>query len=149
MQSLLPSEQMLPAPQTASMADLLTLLALMREDKAEMKAEMKQQNDELKAELEKLREEGRPRTAQETISEERLELLQTRLHALSSARLLTDDQLNTAEDIVADCIEAMAKIPKVPITVHAVDQTLTMVVLSERLAVDSVLARQLRRKLNI
>ena len=72
-----------------------------------------------------------------------------RLQALHTAELLTDAEMHAAEDVIVDCIEVRAKTPGAPAAVQAVDQALTMVVLSERLAGDAAFARQLRRKLRL
>jgi len=140
------------------------MIRFMREERAEMEAKLeKQQLDteatlatqrkEADAKLEKqreetesLREQARIRTASEAISEEQLEALQSRLVALNEAKLLTDEESDTAEDITIDCLELLAKAPMTTLENPAVDKVRTMIVLSEKVAADRAFARQLRRK---
>ena len=79
----------------------------------------------------------------EAIAAEQLEMLQVRLQAMHTAKLLTEDELDSLEDTIADCIEIL---PTADVKDRAVEQTLRMVLLSERMQVDGSLARQLRRK---
>ena len=110
-----------------------------REAKIEAKLEAKWE-DRLRQEVER----AKPQAASEAISAEQLEALQARLQAMhSKAKLLTEEELGNLEDTIADCIEVM---PTADVKDHAVDQTLRMVLLSERMQVDGSFARQLRRK---
>ena len=111
-----------------------------KRDKAELKAEME-------AKLEKLREQARIRTASEAIGEEELVALQSRLVALHEAKLLTDEESDTAEDITIDCLELLAKAPMTTLEHPTVDKVRTMLVLSEKVAADRAFARQLQRKM--
>jgi chromosome segregation ATPase len=141
-------------------------------DRAEMDAKleakdakMQAQLDEQRAEIDKLREQAfesklreqtmeaklreqaleakMPQPASETISEDRLEALQTRVHALHTAELLTAEELDTIEDIIADLIEAM---PTMLASHSTAERVLKMVLLSEKMAVDGSFARQLRTR---
>ena len=85
----------------------------------------------------------KPQPALEAFSDAQLEELTDRLHALHEAKLLSDEDLCCLEDIVADCIEVW---PTADIQERSVDKTLRMMRLSQQLAVDAALARQLRRK---
>jgi hypothetical protein len=85
----------------------------------------------------------RVRTASEVISEAQLATLQSRLQALRDAQLLTEDEVYTVEDAVADCVELM---PATASTVPAVDNMVRIIALSERITADGSFARQLRRK---
>ena len=132
------------------------LLQLANAEKEALRQEVEREREraertrqETQAEMERLREASRPRTAEEACSDEQLEAVQSRLQALHTAELLTDAELHAAEDVIVDCIEVRAKTPGAPAAVQAVDQALTMVVLSERLASDAAFARQLRRKLRL
>ena len=50
------------------------------------------------------------------------------------------------EDISIDCLELLVKAPMATVENPVVDKVLTMILLSERVAVDRTFARQLRRK---
>ena len=109
-------------------------------------AKMDAREDRLRQELERAKHEldrSKPQAAVEAISAEQLEVLQARLHAMHTAKLLTEDELGCLEDTIADCIEFL---PTADVKDRAVEQTLRMVLLSERMQVDGSLARQLRRK---
>ena len=131
-------------------------LQLQRDHDAKVRAEMeaklqaqKQADAKLerqREETESLREQARVRTAAEAISEEQLEALQSRLVALHEAKLLTDEESDTAEDITIDCLELLGKAPMTTLENPAVDKVRTMIVLSEKVAADRAFARQLRRK---
>ena len=126
-----------------------TLERQRREAEATLEAQRKEAAAKLETEheeTEKLREQTRIRTASEAISEEQLEALQSRLVALHEAKLLTDEESDTAEDITIDCLELLAKAPMTTLENPAVDKVRTMIVLSEKVAADRAFARQLRRK---
>ena len=63
--------------------------------------------------------------------------------ALHEARLLTDEELARLEDVVVDCIEVL---PAAFAADTGVAKVLRMVLVSERVASDRALARQLRRR---
>ena len=112
-------------------------------DRAQLRADAKAERLEFESKLERQLLEAKPQAAAEAISTEQLEALQARLHAMHTAKLLTEEELGNLEDTIADCIEVM---PTADVKDHAVDQTLRMVLLSERMQVDGSFARQLRRK---
>ena len=125
-------------------------LMLDREDK--LRQDMLDREDRLRHDADKLREEAaeargraemQPKLAVEAISDEQLAALQARLQSLHTARLLTDDELYSIEDTIADCVEVRST---APVTAPAVGQVLKMLSLSESIAVDGSLAGQLRRK---
>jgi len=123
--------------------------AKLEAQRKEADATLEKQRDEtgkLHDETESLREQARVRTAAEAISEEQLEALQSRLVALHEAKLLTDEESDTAEDITIDCLELLAKAPMTTLENPAVDKVRTMIVLSEKVAADRAFARQLKRK---
>ena len=124
---------------TRSKADLEVKLEALRK---EADAKLEKQHEE----TEKLREQARIRTASEAIGEEELVALQSRLVALHEAKLLTDEESDTAEDIIIDCLELLAKAPMTTLEHPTVDRVRTMIVLSEKAAADRAFARQLRRK---
>ena len=84
----------------------------------------------------------KPQLACEALSEAQLEALQVRLQALHDSKLLSSEELDCLEDIVADCIVALATDD-----VHhkEVAKMIEMVALSEKMQVDRSIARQLRR----
>ena len=109
-------------------------------EKAGLRAEMQQQ-------LEQIREEMKPVAA---ISEQQLTALQARIEKLHAAKLLTDDELYSLEDIVADFLELKSSLGVVTLaaimTSEGAGKALKLVGLSEGLAADGACARQLRRK---
>ena len=119
-----------------------------REDRLRQEVEAAKQVREcqLREEVERAKQEverARPQAADEAIFAEQLEALQARLQAMHTAKLLAEEELGSLEDTIADCIEVL---PTADVKDHAVDQTLRMVLLSERMQVDGSFARQLRRK---
>jgi septal ring factor EnvC (AmiA/AmiB activator) len=134
------------------------VIRFMREERQHMEAKMEQQQQELKheraameaklkkqcLEIEQLREQAKPELARDTISEQQLQALQARLEALHEARLLTEEELDSLEDTIVDCIEVL---PTAFATGNAaVEKVLKMVLVSEKVASDRTLARQLKRK---
>ena len=89
-------------------------------------------------------------TPRELISDAQLEALETRLEALHAAKLLSDDELGSLEDCMADGIEATADCDA--LTRDAVQSSPSMsrlhklIVLSEKMSKDAMFARQARRK---
>jgi hypothetical protein len=120
-------------------------LMLDREDKLRQDADkLREQAAEARGRAE-MRAEMQPKLAVEAISDEQLAALQARLQSLHAAKLLTDDELYSIEDTIADCVEVKST---APVTMPAVDQVLKILSLSESIAADGSLARQLRRKFN-
>ena len=112
----------------------------LRED---MEAKARAEKDELRQEMEKRLHDTKPRRATEAITEGRLEALQARLQTLHEAKLLSEDDLSRLEDTIADCIEVL---PTADAHERSVERTVRMSQLSDKMAVDASLARQLRRK---
>ena len=116
---------------------------------------LQEQREEILAqrqEMERLREEtvaarvaeaARPKLAVEVISEQQLAALQSRLARLHASSLLTDDELYALEDAVVDCIEMMSEAAA---SARDVGKVIKMISISEKVATDGTLARQLRRK---
>lgn len=134
-----------------SLAELTLFLSeqqrmqLEREDKLEAKLEA--QRREAQAEVERHRQEieqlCKPRLARDAISDEQLEEVQSRLETLHEARLLTDEELESLEDMVVDCIEVL---PQALVTERGVEKVIKMILITQKVANDKTLARQLRRK---
>ena len=101
----------------------------------------------METKMEALREQARIKTAYEAISEEQLGALQSRLVALHEAKLLTDEESDTAEDIAIDCLELLAKAPMTTLEHPVVDKVRTMIVLLEMVVANRAFARQLQRKM--
>ena len=99
--------------------------------------------ERLRLEMEKRLQEAKPRPATEAITEGQLEALQARLQTLHESKLLSEDDLCRLEDTIADCIEVMATADEQE---RSVERTVRMSQLSEKMAGDPSLARQLRRK---
>ncbi len=127
---------------------------LMLEREEKLRQEAKAEKDELRQEIatmwaatQKLREEAPPA---EAISEAQMVALQGRLEALHEAELLSDDEMFTLGDMIADFAEARAAIGVVTMenvhTNHAIGKVHKVIAVSETVSRDSMLARQLRRK---
>ena len=133
-------------------AEVERLLERDAEAKAAAKAEREQYQAAAKAEreamsreMEKLRE---AKLQQEVglvhskLHEQQTAALQSRLEALHAAKLLSDDELYRLEDLIADSFEEETRASGVGVC----EQLTSMITLSERIASDSALARQIRRK---
>ena len=137
-----PSMQQSPVPSAAgvSLAELSGLLEMIQQQADRTDAKMEQQRQEMQQQL----RDAKPQSASDAISEEQLDALQARLQRLhAESELLTEEELGSLEDTIADCIEVLET---GDVRDHAVDQTLRMVLLSERMKADGSLARQLKRK---
>ena len=112
---------------------------------AETKAAAKAEREAMSSEMEKLRE---AKLQQEVglvhskLHEQQTAALQSRLEALHAAKLLSDDELYRLEDLIADSFEEETRASGVGVC----EQLTSMITLSERIASDSALARQIRRK---
>ena len=105
--------------------------------------------------IEHARPEPRPRnneavTPRPAVTEEQLATLQSRLEAMHAAQLLTDEELFSLEDCLADYFELKATYSVVTAEMlHAnadAVKLLKLIVLSEGLGKDAAFARQARRK---
>jgi N-methylhydantoinase A/oxoprolinase/acetone carboxylase beta subunit len=110
---------------------------------AKFEARLAKQRCDMVAQVEALEAKLLPQRAQDAISEQQLEALQLRLQSLHAAELLSDDELFSLEDSVIDCIEVL---PTASVDASSVDKVLRMIRVSEKVAADGSLARQLRRK---
>ena len=117
---------------------------------SETKLERQRQESEAKVEqqrqmIESLQAQlaARPQPAMEVVDEEQLAALQSRLQAMHGSKLLTDDELFSIEDAIVDCVEAM---PTAGASAPEVEKVAKMLLVSSKVASDSTLARQLRRK---
>ena len=129
----------------ASLVDVL----LKREDKIrqEAKAEKAEMGAKMEAKLQKMREEMAPK---EAVPEAQIAALQARLAALHDAQLLSDEELFSVEDAIADFVELTSLMGvitrEVAHTSAVVGKLIKLVALSGRIAADGAFARQLRRK---
>ena len=144
---------------TSAGSSFVEMTAFFREERAHL--ESKQEQQELKAEQQRQELEGkleqqrqtieslqaqlaaRPQPAMEVVDEEQLAALQSRLQAMHGSKLLTDDELFSIEDAIVDCVEAM---PTAGASASEVEKAAKMLLVSSKVASDSTLARQLRRK---
>jgi len=144
---------------TSAGSSFVEMTAFFREERAHLESKLEQQ--ELKAEQQRQELEGkleqqrqtieslqaqlaaRPQPAMEVIDEEQLAALQSRLQAMHGSKLLTDDELFSIEDAIVDCVEAM---PTAGASASEVEKVAKMLLVSSKVASDSTLARQLRRK---
>ena len=120
--------------------------AKLEKQRQEAEAKLVAQRKEAEAqkkEAETTRKEAQPQPACEAIAEEDLRGLGGRLTAMHAAKSLTDEQLWSMEDIVADCAVVLAS---AAVTDSAVDKVLQMLRLSASIEADGSLARQLRRR---
>ena len=88
-------------------------------------------------------------TAQEAVTTEQLEALQTRIEAVHAAQLFSEEERFVLEDQLADFLELKASrtlITREMLHVPAVGTVSKLVALSEGMANDAVFARQARRK---
>jgi len=125
--------------------------SLLLELRDEAKADQAKAQAKMELAQSELREEMEARLApREAISAERLTALETRLEAMHAAQLLTDEELFSLEDCLADYFELKATYSVVTAEMlHAnadAVKLLKLIVLSEGLAKDAAFARQARRK---
>eukprot|EP01043_Picozoa_sp_COSAG02_P088532 COSAG02_NODE_25631_length_653_cov_0.754513_1_plen_168_part_01 len=86
--------------------------------------------------------------AKHCASDVQLERLQERFDALHQAKLLTDDEMCALEDKVADFIECRSSVTVASREIDASAESMRKLVgMCEAVTKDSMLARQLRRKL--
>ena len=120
-------------------------------DKMQARTEDKidRMREEMKAEKEELRRELTPAVV---VTDDQVQALGARLEALHAAQLISDDELFVLEDCIADFLEAKATFGLEAVTAEvasahrAVGKVHKLVVLSEGVPRDPMLARQLRRK---
>jgi uncharacterized coiled-coil protein SlyX len=144
---------------TSAGSSFVEMTSFFREERAHLESKLEQQ--ELKAEQQRQELEGkleqqrqtieslqaqlaaRPQPAMDVIDEEQLAALQSRLQAMHGSKLLTDDELFSIEDAIVDCVEAM---PTAGASASEVEKVAKMLLVSSKVASDSTLARQMRRK---
>ena len=101
----------------------------------------------MKAALEEQRQLMAP---QEAISDQQIEALTARLQAAHAAKLLSDSELFSAEDCVADFLEVKASVGVVTLEIlnayPVAGKMQKLVVLSGGIADDAMWSRQVRRK---
>eukprot|EP01043_Picozoa_sp_COSAG02_P044544 COSAG02_NODE_3989_length_5943_cov_5.761636_4_plen_150_part_00 len=129
---------------------LLTMLEIQQakhqEREDSLRCEMNAKVESLQAEIESalLREEA--------VTQEQLLALQARLETLRATKLLSEVDLDTAEDACADYLELRATMGRIALdtshTSEAVRTLIKIVALSEGIEADRAFARQLQRKLN-
>jgi len=135
----------------ASLAQMSTFfeaqLRIQREHDEKTRHEMMAQVKRAEAQVEALREEK----YQQVISDDELAALQQRLEQLHAAKQLSDDELFTLEDVLADFIEVRAAAGGVITRDMLAVQSDAMrvhqlICVSAGVAGDAMFARQLRRK---
>ena len=125
------------------------MVALEAKLKAMAEAEKHELRQEMERHVAEIREQLQPPA--DAISEGQLSSLQTRLQALHAAKLLSDDELYTLEDLTADYLEFRCSVGGVvTVAMTQVDESagklLKLVALSEGTVADATFARQARRK---
>lgn len=102
---------------------------------------------QLEAKIETMQQQMLPK---DIITAEQLTSVQHRLQKLHVAKLLSDDELFTLEDLCADVIELRSSVGSLTAeavqTNHLVARASKLMALSENIPSDNALARQLRRK---
>jgi hypothetical protein len=134
-------------------AYLCEMMSFMREERQTMVAAMERQRQELEAKVAALT----PSPPSEAVSEGALAALQARLESMHAAKLLSDAELYSVEDMLADFVELKASMAGQPITEAMIYAPLAqqcstastlhkLVRLSASMVGDVAFARQLRRK---
>lgn len=112
----------------------------LRDEKLEVQ---RQEMEALRQEMERLRDVAKPQRASNTIDDESLDALQSRLQELHAAQLLSEEELGVIEDTIADCIDVL---PTAMSTDLTVDKVVKMINLSSKMKSDTSFARQLKRR---
>ena len=112
----------------------------MRAEMDKERAEAKKDHAKMRAEIEKQREQLAP---QEAVSAGQLAALQARIETIYQAKLLTEEELFTLEDLCADYAELKSAIGTVTKEMAALHK---LVGVSEQIVGDAVFTRQARRK---
>ena len=116
----------------------------LEKQRLDAEAKLEAQKKEADEKIEQMREDV---SAKSCVSEAQLEALQARLDALHQAKLLTDDEVFKLEDCVAEFIECRSSLTVAAAEMGAAaEQVKKLVGLSEGVAKDGMLARQLRRR---
>jgi flagellar biosynthesis protein FlhF len=126
---------------SVEMASATNLLREQREEILAQRREIDRLREEIVAAH--IAEAARPKLAVEVVSEQQLASLQSRVEALHASSLLSDDELFVIEDSIVDCIGMLSEAVA---TSTDVDKVVKMISISEKVASDRTLARQLRRK---
>jgi hypothetical protein len=146
-----PSVHVAPPTLNASTGvGVMEVVALLKEERAEMQAEQAELRQEMELQMQKLREETTQLRDElkppppPTISDEDIATLQARLEALHTAELLTEAEFDTLVDIVMDFVESAAVGDE---SLRATANKLSkLVAVSAAVAADPVFARQARRR---
>ena len=118
-----------------------------QEMEAKMEAKLEKARQEMQSKVEQVEEKLTPVAA---ITGEQIASLGARLEALHAAELLSDEELFTLEDTVADYVELQSSMGVITLeAAHAIrvaDKLVKLVALSEHIAADGAFSRQARRK---
>ena len=118
-----------------------------QEMEAKMEAKLEKARQEMQSKVEQVEEKLTPAAA---ITGEQIASLGARLEALHGAELLSDEELFTLEDTVADYVELQSSMGVVTLeaahAIRAADKLVKLVALSEHIAADGAFSRQARRK---
>ena len=119
----------------------------MAEVKREAQADRAEQKQEMEALVKQVEAKLTPTAA---ISGGQIASLGARLEALHAAQLLSDEELFTLEDAVADYVELQSSMGVITLeaahAIRAADKLVKLVALSEHIAADGAFSRQARRK---
>jgi hypothetical protein len=127
------------------MAEMATLIK-------EVRHETIVERDDMQAKMDRMRVELTPMPPAAAISEGELVTLQLRVEALHVEQLLSDDERDVLEDLIADLIDLQASVGAITLemahkpTYAVAGKVHRMLMLSKGVAMDRAFARQLRRK---
>lgn len=132
----------------AELATFMDRQQLLMKEQQELLLEQQRETEaRMKAALEEQRQLMAP---QEAISDQQIEALTARLQAAHAAKLLSDSELFSAEDCVADFLEVKASVGVVTLEIlnayPVAGKMQKLVVLSGGIADDAMWSRQVRRK---
>jgi hypothetical protein len=134
-----------------STGDDASLVKMLLEREDAIRQEAKEQQDELRREMETMRVELAPKPPVEVITEQQIDAVQNRLEAMHAAKLLSEDEVGSLEDILADFIQLRATIGVVTMEVvvsnPVAGKAHILVSLAEGMPKDVGFARQVKRKL--
>ena len=131
------------------------MLMLERDDQSRLETETKladakqEQKQEMEAKMEAMVKQVEEKlTPKAAITGEQIASLGARLEGMHAAQLLSDEELFTLEDTVADYVELQSSMGVITLEapMRAADKLVKLVALSEHIAADGAFSRQARRK---
>jgi hypothetical protein len=133
-----PQPQPQPVVSVSASSSFAEVVSFMREEREQAKAERAEMEAKMDAKLEQAEEQKQAMAArvEHLLIEQQLPALQSRCEAMHAAKLLSDDELFSIEDVIAD------------LEVGSDDRRAgQLITLSSRMAGDAAFSRQIRRKI--